>query len=100
MNDEEVWKQVGAVVTATDVAMHQRRLIASLEAIADCVQKIDHDAGNRHGAMMGAAIGGVAQRYGVDEVRAVLADIVANEEFWKYQRDVAEKIATLGASRK
>lgn len=100
MNDEEVRKQVGAVVTSTDVVMHTRRMIASLEAIADCVEKIDHDASNRHGAMMGAAIGGVAQRYGVDDVRAVLAGIVENEEFWKYQHDVAKQIAALGGPGK
>jgi hypothetical protein len=100
MNEDEVWKQVGAVVSATDVAMHQRRMIASLEAIADCVQKIDRDASNRHGAMLGAAVGGVAQRYGVDRVRAVLAGIVDNEEFWKYQRDVADQVVALGGSRK
>lgn len=100
MNEDDVWQQVGAVVTGTDVAMHQRRMVASLEAIADCVQKIDHDASNRHGAMLGAAIAGVAQRYGVADVRQALADIIENEEFWTYQRKVAAQVAALGRPSK
>ena len=100
MNRDEVSNKVGQVIGATDIAMHQRRLIASLQAIADCVQAVEPDASNRTGVMLAAPVGAIAQLYGVDVVREVLAGIVANDEFWNFQRDVAADIAKIKGARR
>jgi hypothetical protein len=100
MNRDEVSNKVGQVIGATDIAMHQRRLIASLQAIADCVQAVEPDASNRTGVMLAAPVGAIAQLYGVDVVREVLAGIVANDEFWNFQRNVAADIAKIKGARR
>jgi nicotinamide mononucleotide (NMN) deamidase PncC len=91
MNEEDK-KIVANIVLQTDVAKHQTIMVDALEKIADCVAKMAPGAANRAGAMLGAAVGGVAQRHGVENVRGLLRYIAANEEFWQAQREIAAKI--------
>lgn len=93
MNDDDK-KKVADIILQTDVATHQKIMVDALEKIADCIGKMDPAAKNRAAAMLGAAVGGIAQRCGVESVRGLLRYIAANEEFWQVQRELAVQIAS------